>query len=170
MSANRHHDPAKRQHLFAALKTMGAACALTMPAWPVQAATETSLPVVDSLADALARALARREPLLVMVSLHGCAFCKTARENYLMPMQAEGVPIVQVDMRHSRVITDFNGKSMTHDQWVRQREVRIAPTVLFFGRDGQEVATRLKGAYLPDFYNAYLEDQLTQARRAVQKQ
>jgi hypothetical protein len=38
---------------------------------------------------------------------------------------------------------------------------------LFFGSQGREVASRLKGAYLPDFYGAYLDDQLTIARRAV---
>jgi hypothetical protein len=29
------------------------------------------------------------------------------------------------------------------------------------------VATRLKGAYLPDFYGAYLDEQLAVARRMV---
>jgi thioredoxin-related protein len=165
--------PTRRQALLQGL-------ALTAPAWagvawaaaagavtPAHAA-ESSLPVVDSLADALSRALARREPLVVMVSLHGCPFCKVVRDNYLQPLQAEGLPVVQVDMRQSRAIVDLRGQSMTHDQWVRQQGVRLAPTVLFFGRAGQEVAARLKGAYLPDFYNAYLEEQLAQARRAVQ--
>ena len=67
-------------------------------------------------------------------------------------------------MRHNRSIVDFNGQSMTHDQWVRQQGVRIAPTVLFFGRAGQEVAARLKGAYLPDFYGSYLEARIQKAR------
>ena len=132
-------------------------------------AAESSLPVVDSLVDALNRALARREPFVVMVSLHGCPFCKVVRESYLLPLQAEGLPVVQVDMRSQRPLIDLQGQPTTHDQWVKQQGVRIAPTVLFFGRAGQEVAARLKGAYLPDFYNAYLEDQLAQAPRAVQK-
>ena len=132
-------------------------------------AADRPLPAPESLPQELSRALQRGEPLVVMVSLHGCPFCKVVRESYLQPMQAEGLPVVQVDMRHNRSIVDFNGQSMTHDQWVRQQGVRIAPTVLFFGRAGQEVAARLKGAYLPDFYNAYLEEQLAQARRVVQK-
>jgi thioredoxin-related protein len=147
----------------------GVACLGSMATATPAHAAESSLPVVDSLADALSRALARREPLVVMVSLHGCPFCKVVRESYLQPLQAEGLPVVQVDMRQSRAIVDFQGQSVTHDQWVRQQGVRLAPTVLFFGRAGQEVAARLKGAYLPDFYNAYLEEQLAQARRAIQK-
>jgi hypothetical protein len=43
----------------------------------------------------------------------------------------------------------------------------LAPTVLFFGSQGREVAARLKGAYLPDFYGAYLDEQLAIARQAV---
>ena len=165
-------DLSRRRHLHqgAQLMAVGMSAGLGLLAsLPVHAAAEKSLPVVDSLPEALSRALARREPLVVMVSLHGCAFCKVVRESYLLPLQADGLPVVQVDMREGRVITDFSGKSVTHDQWVRQYNVKIAPTVLFFGRDGQEVAARLKGAYLPDFYNAYLEEQLAQARRAVQK-
>ena len=139
-----------------------------MATTPVRAA-DKHLPMVASLPEALAQALSKREPLVVMVSLHGCAFCKVVREGYLLPMQAEGLPVVQIDMRQKTPIVDFGGKSLTHDEWVRQRGIRIAPTVLFFGRDGQEVAARLKGAYLPDFYNAYLEEQLANARRAIQK-
>jgi thioredoxin-related protein len=157
-------NASRRAHLRKGLQLVAGLTALHS-VW----AAEKSLPVVDSLSQALAQALAHHEPLLVMVSLQGCAFCKTVRESYLLPLQAEGLPVVQVDMRQGRVITDFQGKSLTHDQWVRQYEVKIAPTVLFFGREGQEVAGRLKGAYLPDFYNAYLEDHLAQARRAVQK-
>jgi hypothetical protein len=40
----------------------------------------------------------------------------------------------------------------------------MAPTLLFFGPGGREVAERMEGAYLPDFYRAYLEQRLDQAR------
>jgi len=130
---------------------------------------DKSLPVPDALGDELARALARKEPLVVMVSLQGCPFCKVVRENYLLPLQHAGLPVVQVDMRERRRVTDFNGRALSHDDLIRQWGVRIAPTVLFFGPDGQEVAARLNGAYLPDFYGAYLDEQLAQARRALQR-
>jgi hypothetical protein len=42
--------------------------------------------------------------------------------------------------------------------------VDVAPTVLFFGRTGREVAPRLVGASR-DFYGAYLEQRLETARR-----
>jgi hypothetical protein len=103
-----------------------------------------------------------------MVSLHGCPFCRVAREHYLLPLSREqALPVVQVDMRSAQSMRDFAGVVRTHDAQVRAWGVRMAPTVLFFGRGGVEVAERLVGAGLPDFYGAYLEERLTTARNAL---
>ena len=125
------------------------------------------LPSTDSLPASLTQALQLKQPLVVMVSLHGCPFCKVVRENYLQPLRALGLQVVQIDMRDTRTLLDFDGTSLTQDAWVRKQGIKLAPTVLFFGAQGREVASRLKGAYLPDFYGAYLDDQLAIARRAV---
>ncbi len=130
-------------------------------------AAPVTLPSTESLATSLDQALRVKQPLVVMVSLHGCAFCKEVRENYLQPLRASGLQVVQIDMRDNRVLTDFDGTLLTHDAWVRKQGIKLAPTVLFFGAQGREVAARLKGAYLPDFYGAYLDEQLAVARRAV---
>lgn len=133
-------------------------------------AAPVTLPTTDSLPDTLANALLAKQPLLVMVSLHGCPFCKVVRENYLHPLRDTGLHIVQIDMRDSRAIVDFDGSTSTQDAWIRKYEIKLAPTVLFFGNQGREVAMRLKGAYLPDFYGAYLDEQLLIARKAVATQ
>ena len=133
-------------------------------------AAPATLPVTDSLPNALATALQAKQPLVVMVSLHGCPFCKVVRENYLHPLRDVGLQIVQIDMRDSRTIVDFDGSSSTQDAWVRKYGIKLAPTVLFFGIQGREVAARLKGAYLPDFYGAYLDEQLLVARQVVAAQ
>ena len=130
-------------------------------------AAPVTLPSTESLATSLDQALHAKQPLVVMVSLHGCAFCKVVRENYLQPLRASGLQVVQIDMRDNRALVDFDGTPLTHDAWVRKQGIKLAPTVLFFGAQGREVATRLKGAYLPDFYGAYLDEQLAVARRAV---
>ena len=131
-------------------------------------ASEKSLPSTTSLPDSLAKALQAKQPLVVMVSLHGCPFCKVVRENYLRPLMEAGLPVVQIDMRDARVLTDTDGSTMSQDAWIKKRGIKLAPTVLFLGTQGREVADRLKGAYLPDFYGAYLDDQLAAARRALQ--
>ena len=128
------------------------------------------LPPAISLPDELALALATGSPLVVMVSLEGCPFCKVVRESYLMPMrQEQGLPVVQVDMRSQRSVKNFNRLATTHEALIAAWRIELAPTVLFFGRQGVEVAQRLVGGYIPDFYGAYLDERLDLARRAVVK-
>jgi thioredoxin-related protein len=132
--------------------------------------TPATLPTTSSLNEELAKALAKGSPLLVMVSLEGCPFCKIVRENYLGPMhEREGLPVVQIDMRNTSAIKDFKGAVMTQDALIRAWGVRIAPTVLFFGRGGAEIAERMSGGYIPDFYGAYLDERLRIARALLKK-
>ena len=71
-------------------------------------------------------------------------------------------------MRDARTLLDTDGSTVSQDAWIKKRGIKLAPTVLFLGAQGREVADRLKGAYLADFYGAYLDEQLAAARRAVQ--
>ena len=137
-------------------------------ALPGMAETAAQLPSATVLSADLARALASHRPLLVMVSLEGCPYCKIVRENYLGPMrEREGLAVVQIDMRNKSTVTDFLGKPWTHDELIRSWGVKVAPTVLFFGRGGVEVAERMVGGYIPDFYGSYLDDRLRAAHAAL---
>lgn len=154
-----HHLVARRHWLLV--------CATASLAGVSNAATQ-AFSEPSYLKEELSSALKKGGPLLVMVSLEGCAFCKIARENYLAPLQRQsGLTIVQVDMRSRQMVQDFNGVSSTQDQLIRNWGVKVAPTVLFFGKGGVEVAERLVGGYIPDFYGAYLDDRLRIARAAV---
>ena len=44
--------------------------------------------------------------------------------------------------------------------------IRLAPTLLFIGRDGVEAAERLQG-YSADFYSAYLAERLALAQTRI---
>ena len=133
-------------------------------------ANSVTLPPAVSLADELALALAAGSPLVVMVSLEGCPFCKIVRESFLVPMRREQrLPVVQVDMRSQRSVKNFNATATTHEALIAAWRIEIAPTVLFLGPQGVEVAQRLVGGYIPDFYGAYLEQRLESGRRAVGK-
>lgn len=135
-------------------------------AWGQSGAAAT-LPAAQSLPDELARALQKKQALIVMVSLEGCGFCHRARQSHLSPMQRAGTPIVQVDMRKPRPVLDFAGQLTTHDQLTRLWKISIAPTLLFIGPGGKEVAERMEGTYQPDFYGPYLDDRIAQGRMAL---
>ena len=147
------------------LLRVGVSLAAT-PVW-AQSGRDASLPAAQSLPDELARALKNKQPLIVMVSLDGCVFCRQARQSHLSPMHKAGTPIVQVDMRNNQPVLDFAGKLTTHDELTRQWKVSITPTLLFFGPGGKEVAERMEGAYQPDFYGPYLEDRMAQGRKVL---
>jgi hypothetical protein len=100
-----------------------------------------------------------------MASLDGCPFCRVVRNSYLAPLRAEtGQPVVQLDMGSRMAVRDFDGALRSHDDILRAWHVGVAPTVLFFGKGGHEVAQRLAGASIPDFYGAYLDERLHTAQ------
>ena len=123
------------------------------------------MPSSRSLAQEHANALRAGKPLVVMVSLDGCVYCRAVRQSYLAPMHRdEDLAVVQVDMNSSQITRSFKGEATSHAALVRAWGIKVAPTVLFFGRGGAEVAERLAGASVPDFYGAYLDDRLAAAR------
>ena len=160
--------PERRQLLRALVAGAGAVLAPALACAEATAPLPATLPTPQSLAQSLAAALRTGQALVVLVSLEGCAFCKVVSSNYLGPMhQREGLAAVQIDMRSSAPVQDFQGLATTHDALVRAWGVRLAPTVLFFGPGGVEVAERLRGASIPDYYGAYLDERIRTARAAV---
>ena len=130
-------------------------------------AASAQLPAALSLPDELDRASKTKDPLIVMVSLAGCPFCRMARDSYLGPMQKQGFPIVQVDMRSDLAVKDLKGQMKSHDQLVKEWRVSIAPTLIFLGPQGQELVERMEGGYLPDFYGTYLDEKIAKARKIL---
>jgi hypothetical protein len=56
---------------------------------------------------------------------------------------------------------------LTHEQMVKHWRVSIAPTLLFLGPKGLEIADRMEGGYLPDFYGSYLDERIAMARKLI---
>ncbi len=135
---------------------------------PVSAA---ALPVPASLRAAAQAAALQGEPLVVMTTLPGCPYCDLVRNHYLLPLRREGkVQAVQLDIRdRTGNLQDFKGQTTTPAAQARAWKARFAPTVLFLGPEGQELAERLVGVAVPDFYGEYLDARLAEARRKLGK-
>lgn len=154
----------RRQALHA---LAAAAAALGAPAWAAGPQPHAVLPRPQSLSEALAGALAGGKALVVMVSLRGCPYCDIVRDAYLRGLLAAGQPVVQIEMAGSAPLADLQGKPSTHERVVRALDVHVAPTVLFLGRGGREVAGRIPGMASPDYYGYYLQQRVEAANRAV---
>ncbi len=156
-----------RRDALRVISTWSLATVLPLAAW-ARDPSEGLLPMATSLPDALAAAVAAREPLVVMVSLPGCPYCPVVRQSYLAPLLASGqARVVQVDMQGSQALVSMDHSTTSHGQQVRAWQVKVAPTLLFLGAKGAEVAPRINGVGVIDFYGAYLDERLAVARRAV---
>ena len=130
-----------------------------------------ALPTPASLRGAAQAAAARGEPLVVMTTLKGCVYCDLVRSSYLAPMRREGLLVaVQIDVQDRQSnLQGFAGDSTTPSDQARAWKARFTPTVMFFGPDGQELAERLVGVAVPDFYGEYLEARLLESRSTLKK-
>lgn len=137
------------------------------PAWAAQDASERLLPTSQSMPRDLAAALAGKQPLVVMATLRGCPFCKIVREHHLLPLREAGAFVTQIHFLSSQPLQGWGGAATTHGEMVKQLRIEVAPTVLFYGAGGKEVAERLSGSSIPDFYGAYLEERVKTAQAAV---
>ncbi|WP_300659198.1 thioredoxin fold domain-containing protein [Hydrogenophaga sp.] len=133
--------------------------------------TAAALPTPASLRGAAQAAAARGEPLVVMTTLKGCVYCELVRNHYLAPMRREGLLVaVQIDVQDRQYnLQGFAGDTTTPADQARAWKARFTPTVMFFGPDGQELAERLVGVAVPDFYGEYLEARLQEARGKLKK-
>lgn len=129
------------------------------------------LPTPTSLRGAALAAAARGEPLVVMTTLKGCVYCELVRNNYLAPMRRDGELVaVQIDvLDRQSSLQGFAGDTTTPADQARAWKARFTPTVMFFGPDGKELAERLVGVAVPDFYGEYLQARLLEARSKLKK-
>ena len=132
-------------------------------------AKDSALPVPTSLVQAAQAAKAKGEPLVVLISLPGCVYCELVRRSYLLPLLSDaGLQAWQLDITNrSAPLIGFDGKPTTAVLQAKAWKATFTPTVLFLGSQGQELAERLVGIAVPDFYGAYLEQRLVTARKAL---
>jgi hypothetical protein len=138
----------------------------TSPKPPVSA-----LPTAQSLPGAARAARLRGEPLVVMTTLRGCPYCDLVRGHYLGPMQRDGELVaIQVDMTDARsTLIGFDGATTTPRAQTRAWKASMAPTVLFLGPRGEELAERLVGVAVEEMYGDFLQARLQEARTKLAK-
>ncbi len=135
-------------------------------------AKDTALPVPASLRQAALAAKAKGEPLVMLISLTGCVYCELVRRSYLLPARLnDGLQAWQLDVTDKTPpLAGFQGEATTAFSQAKAWKASFTPTVLFLGSQGQELAERLVGIAVPDFYGAYLEQRLVTARKALKSQ
>ena len=149
-----------------------------------QHSSHAPLPRPDSLQALHAQSAAERRPVVALFSTAGCGWCEALRSEQLQHLARDarrrGVLVVEFDLADRRAFsgagTGIAGKGLPAPAWptagspaelARLLGVRVAPTLVFLGPSG-EAAAPLVGYTSPDFYGAYLDERIEQARTAVE--
>jgi hypothetical protein len=120
--------------------------------------------------------MTQRWPRLARASRWCCwCPCRAARTvkwcagTYLLPARkSSNLHAWQLNITDATTpLAAFAGEATTAKAQVKSWNAGFTPTVLFLGPQGQELAERLAGAGIPDFYGAYLEQRLDTARKAL---
>ncbi len=133
--------------------------------------TRPHLPTPASLPQAGQTAVAQGQPLVLMVSLQGCTACEWVRRAVLLPaVRANELQAAEIDMGDERrILLGFDGQRRTPRALAKGWGVTRAPTLLFLDGQGRELAERLVGLPLIDFYQAYLDERLQHARQQLRQ-
>ncbi|MFM9968357.1 MAG: thioredoxin family protein [Burkholderiales bacterium] len=142
------------------------ACALGAPAL---AQSRQHLPEPLDLRISASVAAKEGRVLLVLFSETGCMFCEHLRREVLLPMQRNAdlrkkIEFFQVDVDAPKSLRDFAGIESTQKELARRYRIRIMPTVLLLGPQGEILAEPLVGFNGSDFYGAYLDERIETAR------
>ena len=87
-----------------------------------------------------------------------------------LPRRAEGLHAWQIDVLDRRQpIRDFGGQASTGAALATRWQARFTPTVLFLDQQCRELAGRLVGVAVPDFYGAYPDQALAEARHPLSR-
>ena len=128
---------------------------------------QATLVAAGDLAADARLAAGKGAPLVVLYSRDDCSWCAKVRREYLDPMARD--PKAQALLRELHIdrdtpLIDFAGRRTTSADFARRLQVRLVPTVMFHGPDGESLAEAIVGFRLADFYGAYLERAIEESR------
>lgn len=96
-----------------------------------------------------------------------CSWCEKLRLEHLalLSRDPEAKALVrELHMDRATPLTDFAERRTTSADFAKQMQTRFAPTVMFHGPDGVQLAESIVGYRLADFYGAYLDQAIEEAR------
>jgi len=137
------------------------------------AATER-LPFAVDLRAEIAAAAARGQVYVVLYGTSHCPFCTKVRRNYLIPLTRNPdfmrtTVLREIDPEARDALIDATGERTDHAGFARRQGVKFVPVVAFLGPGGQSLAEPIVGISSEDFYGAYLDARLGEAREKLAK-
>jgi thioredoxin-related protein len=145
---------------------------LLLFAGPPPAVAADGIPAVDNLARTSQSSVQAGVPTLVFVSREACPYCRTLRDEILLPMQRADkfenrALLVEVSLDRVEPLTGFDGKPTTGQAFGDMYQAQITPTLLFLDAQGQEISPRIIGISNLELYGYYLQQSIDTALGAI---
>ena len=134
----------------------------------------TDIKTVKDLTELKKQAQNSKVPVLLLFSAEECEYCDAIRTHYLKPMQQsekykDSILFRQVYIDEFFMIKNFDGHKITGDKLALNFDVDVTPTILFIDATGKEIAERLVGISMVDYFDKLLDMRITSASDIVSK-
>ena len=131
------------------------------------APTKEGLPIPHDLTIEASEARSRQVPILVLFMEESCSYCKTALQDFLLPMQRDPeykdkVIMRQIDTGSKDQLVGFDGDTTTYKNFSSKHKVSVVPNVMLFDGNGR-VLTSLEGLLTVDFYYGFLANAVNES-------
>jgi len=118
--------------------------------------------------------LSRMHKLVIVLefSSEDCAYCRKLEALFLLPMQRntdydDKVLLRSISLDEFNSVIDFDGRSIATSEFATRYGVSLTPTLLFLDADGKEISERLVGIWSEDFYGAFIDNRIDEARQRL---
>ena len=118
--------------------------------------------------------LARARNLVLMLefSRDDCPYCRKLETLFLLPMQrnadyGDKILVRMISLDDYQQVIDFEGRSLTTNEFAAQYGISLTPTLLFLNADGVEISERLVGIWSEDFYGVFIDNRIDTARERL---
>ena len=110
--------------------------------------------------------------LVLEFSSEYCSFCRKLEDLFLLPMQRNAdydkkILIRTVSLDAYESVIDFDGNTLSTDEFASRYNVSLTPTLLFLNAEGVEMSEKLIGIWSEDFYGAYIDNRIDEARERL---
>jgi len=142
-----------------------AICLLAVSAFSAvaQDAADVNVPVARDLQADARLSQSGKLPILLVFSADYCPYCQILEEEFIRPMlisgDYEGKVIIRVlKLDGGDTLRDFDGNTVSAEEFANRHDVRLTPTLKFFDGRGRQLAPKMVGLTTVDFYGGYLDE------------
>jgi len=132
-----------------------------------------SILYTDNLQVLAQKALQQKLPIMLYIASPNCKYCTLLEDEILLPMLIRGdyeqkIILRKIMLNNDQDLIDFSGKTLNIKHLAENYKLKLTPTLLFLNHHGHEIEERMVGINTPEFYAAYLEQNINKARLAIQ--